>query len=368
MELKVQAPGRINILGEHTDYIGGFVLPAAIDKNVVFHLKSNGTDDLVNCKAINKGADFSFHHKSFSPIQEGWQNYIMGVVSELQKLGAQLPGFDASFDGSVPIGSGMSSSAALECSLAFGLNQLFDLGLTDWQLIRVCQMAEHNFVGTKCGIMDQFASIMGRPQKAMILDCQSLDFQYVPLELGDYALLLFNTNVAHSLASSEYNKRREECEEGLKIIQKHFPKVKHFRDISTAILAKAKNFLSPIIHDRCAHGVTENQRVLNAVEALKNHDLSTLGNLMYSSHNSLKNQYQVSCDELDFLVDFGQNETDILGSRMMGGGFGGCTINLVKKNAVKEITSRFAKAYQEQFQKEMTAYSVKIENGASVLK
>ena len=365
--IKTQSPGRINIIGEHTDYNDGFVLPAAIDKGTVVHLKKNGTASECSMIALNIGEVAYFDLTNFKPLESGWQNYMMGVVHELQKIGGKLTGFDCEFGGNVPIGSGMSSSASLECSFAFALNELFELGFDKWQLIKAAQMAEHHFVGIKCGIMDQFASMMGKKDQVMLLDCRSLEFEYFPLDLGDYQLLLLNTNVSHSLADSEYNKRRTECEVGVKIIQEKYPTVKNLRDVTLDQLSAFKSTMPLTIFKRCYHVVGENQRVIAATEAMKNKDHQLLGELVYQSHFSLQNNYEVSCTELDFLVQLTLDKTYILGSRMMGGGFGGCTISILKKDMVGIFKTYAAKAYQERFGKDLTPYIVAIEDGAKVL-
>jgi len=359
-----QAPGRINIIGEHTDYNDGFVLPAAIDKKTVFYLKKNGAATEANITATQSNDTFTFDLNDFFPTTSGWYNYVMGVVSELQKLGGKIGGFDGSFEGDVPIGAGMSSSAALECGLAFGLNELFDLGFDHWQLVKASQMAEHNFVGIKCGIMDQFASMMGKKNQVMLLDCRSLEFKYFPLDLKEYQLLLLNTKVSHALANSEYNTRRSECEEGIKILQKENPNIKNLRDVSIELLLDHQPNLPEKIFRRCHHVVTENNRVLGATQALVQNDFEKLGELMYQSHYSLQNNYEVSCQELDFLVELTKDKNYVLGSRMMGGGFGGCTINLMEKKEVNHFKEMAAKAYREKFNIDLEVYEVNIENGA----
>ena len=365
--IKVKSPGRINIIGEHTDYNDGFVLPAAIDKATIVQLKKNGTASECSIIALNIGEICYFDLANLQPSTNGWENYMKGVVNELQKLGAKITGFDCEFGGNVPIGSGMSSSAALECSFAFALNELFELGFDRWQLIKVAQMAEHNFVGIKCGIMDQFASIMGKKNQVMLLDCRSLDYEYYPLELGDYQLLLLNTNVSHSLASSAYNNRRIECEKGVNIIQKKYPEVNKLRDVSIDKLCEFRNEIPATIFKRCYHVVSENKRVLKATQALKEQNYTLLGELVYQSHFSLQNDYEVSCPELDYLVQLTLNKDYILGSRMMGGGFGGCTISIIKKEMVGIFKVYAAKAYKERFGKELTPYTVSIEDGAMVI-
>lgn len=364
-----QSPGRINLIGEHTDYNEGLVLPAAIDKNSVFQLSKNGTSNQANIKATNVSEQFSFDLTNFSPLVSGWQNYVMGVVSELQKLGAKFSGFDGEFGGNVPIGSGMSSSAALECSLAFGLNELFDLQFDRWQLIKACQMAEHNYAGIQCGIMDQFASMMGKKNQAMLLDCRTLEFKYFPLELGQYEILLLNSNVSHTLASSEYNTRKAECEEGIAILKKLYPtaEIKTLRDVVYTMLPICREHFPEKIYQRCRHVVLDNSRVLKATTALKNRDFQALGNLIYASHHSLQNDYEVSCPELDFLVQQTMDYPYVLGSRMMGGGFGGCTINIIEKSRTEEFIHKISSSYRSRFGIDTTPYTVSIDDGTRII-
>ena len=363
-----QAPGRINIIGEHTDYNDGFVLPAAIDKKAVFRLTRNGAKFKVNITSEDIGNSHSFDLDDFQPLKGGWENYVMGVVSELQKLGAKMEGFDGIFGGNVPIGSGMSSSAALECSLALGLNELFDLGLDKWQLIKVSQLAEHNFVGIKCGVMDQFASVMGKKNHVMLLDCRSLEYEYFPMNLGEYQLLLLNTNVSHELASSEYNTRREECESGVEIIKDEYPTIENLRDVTAEMLQKVSSKIPEHIFRRCHHIVTENDRVLSASKALVKQDFQLLGKLIYASHFSLQNDYEVSCPELDFLVNETIDNPHILGSRMMGGGFGGCTINLIRKDKAEEFVELVSRSYRDQFGIDLKEYGVHVSDGARIVR
>ncbi|MCC6410999.1 MAG: galactokinase [Saprospiraceae bacterium] len=362
-----QAPGRINIIGEHTDYNDGFVLPAAIEHKMTVQIHRNGTPSTVNLTDLKEQQSFSFNLLDFSPMEESWQNYVMGVVSELQKLGGDIKGFDAEFESDVPIGSGMSSSAAMECSFAIALNALFELGFDKLQIIKASQLAEHNFVGNKCGIMDQFASVMGKKDHVILLDCRSLEFQYFPLELGDYQLLLLNTNVSHALASSEYNTRRSECEQGVSVLKKEYPNIKNLRDVTIEQVVAQKAHLPEPIFRRCRHVVNENQRVLNATEALLAGNFKTLGELMYQSHFSLQNDYEVSCPELDFIVQHTIGKDEVLGSRMMGGGFGGCTINLVEKGRVAEFVKQVSKSYRDRFGIDLTPIEVGIGDGAKVI-
>jgi len=316
--------------------------------------------------AKNVSEHLEFDLTDFRPMENGWQNYVLGVVSELQKKGAKLQGFDCEFGGDVPIGSGMSSSASLECSLAYGLNELFELGFSKWELIKAAQKAEHNFVGIKCGIMDQFASVMGKKNQVMLLDCETLEFEYYPLDLGDYQILLLNTNVSHTLASSEYNTRRAECEEGVAVLQQRFLNINSLRNATMEMLLTVKNELREVVFRRCQHVILENQRVKDATKALLNKDFEQLGELMYQSHKSLQYDYEVSCKELDFLAHFTEKLPYVLGSRMMGGGFGGCTINIIKKDKVKTFIDAVSGVYFDRFNTDLTPYEVKIEDGAKV--
>lgn len=365
--IAAQSPGRINLIGEHTDYNEGLVLPAAIDKKTTFKLGKNSTDSQVNIESTNYNTSFQFDLNNLQPIKSGWENYVMGVVYELLQIGANLTGFDGEFSGDVPIGAGMSSSAALECSLAFGLNELFDLGLDKWQLIKASQMAEHNFVGIKCGIMDQFASMLGKKNQVMLLDCRSLEYEYYPLDLQDYELLLLNTNVSHSLADSEYNKRRQESLEGVSILKKKYEEIKSLRDVSMDRLNALQGEMPELIFNRCKHVVSENQRVKAAVQSLLKKNFTQLGSLMYQSHYSLQNDYQVSCPELDFLVEQTFNNKCILGSRMMGGGFGGCTLNIIQKTKSDTFIQQTSEQYHKRFGLQLTPYSVSIADGTSMI-
>lgn len=362
-----QSPGRINLIGEHTDYNQGLVLPAAINKKSVFKLKMNNTADQVNIHAINMGESLAFNFTNMKPQKEGWQNYVMGVVSELTKLGAQIKGFDGEFEGDVPIGSGMSSSAALECSLAFGLNELFNLGFDRWQLIKASQMAEHNYVGIYCGIMDQFASMMGKQGQVILLDCKTLEHKYYPLDLQDYEILLINSNVTHALASSEYNNRRQDCIDGVTILQKKYKEIQSLRDVTMPMLDTVASDMSNQIYNRCHHVISENQRVLKSIEYIIQKDIPKLGEQIYQSHFSLRDDYEVSCQELDFLVQQTYDKEYIVGSRMMGGGFGGCTLNIIKKDKVQEFTDLILVEYKKHMNLDATPYSVSIGDGASLL-
>ncbi|MGV8946173.1 MAG: galactokinase [Lutibacter sp.] len=353
--ITIESPGRINIIGEHTDYNNGFVLPTAIDKKIRFKFKKNETLHQGNIYSKNLETGFTVDLNSVNRSENHWENYILGVIFEIQKITNKLEGFDCMLESDIPIGSGISSSAALECGFAFGLNELFDLQISKKTIIELSQRAEHNFVGTKCGIMDQFASVMSKKNHVILLDCKSLDYDYVPIKIEPYKLLLLNTNVSHSLASSEYNTRRKECEKGVEIIQQKYKDVKALRDVSMGMLSEFELEMPSKIRNRCLYVVEENNRVLQAVEALKSNRLTMLGELMYETHEGLKNLYEVSCPELDFLVDFSKDDKEIIGARMMGGGFGGCTINIIHSAHVKNFITEVSQAYLNKFNKKLTA-------------
>ncbi len=365
--LEVAAPGRINLIGEHTDYNDGFVLPAAIDKCIVMKLRINGTKS--RCTIKSKGFDSILVADLYNlkPGTEGWHNYVLGVLNELQLATQSLKGFDCEMETNVPVGSGVSSSAALECGLAFGLNELFDLGLDKWQLAKLGQRAEHSFVGTKCGIMDQFASIFGKKNHSMLLDCQSLDFEYIPTNISPYVILMLNTNVTHNLSTSGYNIRREESASGLKIVSGRFGVANSFRNITQNMVNQCREELGDILFRRCSYVLEENQRVLEAAKALKNNDLVRLGELLYESHEGQRVKYEVSCPELDFLVKFSKDESGILGSRMMGGGFGGCTLNIIHKDAVSSYVERASRAYEKTFKIKLSYFITVPSEGTSIV-
>lgn len=355
-DLVVDSPGRINIIGEHTDYNNGFVLPTAIDKKIRFKIKKNGSRD--NCTVYSQNFDtkFSFDLRKVEKSKQQWENYILGVVYEIQQLSDKLEGFDCVLDSDIPVGSGISSSAALECGLAFGLNELFNLNLSKLTIVELSQRAEHNYVGTKCGIMDQFASVMSKKDHVILLDCQSLEFEYVPIKIEPYKILLLNTNVSHNLASGEYNLRRGQCEKGVEIIKQEHPEINSLRDVSITLLNEFKSVMPSVVFNRCTYVVEEIDRVLNSVQALKNNHLNALGKLMYQTHEGLQYLYEVSCPELDFLVDFSKKYDEVIGARVMGGGFGGCTINIIHSDAIESFIADASEAYLKKFNIRLTAF------------
>ncbi|CAN5893987.1 galactokinase [soil metagenome] len=362
----VRSPGRVNLIGEHTDYNEGFVLPAAIDKEIIFAVAPNGTD---TCRFYSFDLDDALDVKldEVQPSEKGWANYLLGVVDQMQKRGHTVGGFDCVFGGNIPIGSGLSSSAAVECGLAFGLNHLFQLNIEPFELARISQKAEHTFAGVMCGIMDQFANMFGRREHVVRLDCRSHDYAYYPFAMADYRIVLCDTQVKHSLASTEYNTRRQECEAGVALLQEYHPEVHSLRDVTLAMLVEHKAEFPPVVYRRCCYVVEENLRVELACQDLENGDLKSFGEKMYGSHAGLQHQYEVSCPELDFLVEQAKKEETVAGARMMGGGFGGCTINLVAKGAVEPFIEKMKQAYQEKFNIDMKAYVTEIVDGTSLM-
>ena len=362
----VRSPGRVNIIGEHTDYNHGFVLPAAIDK-AVYVAVSARDDNRIRLYSGEFDKRFETSVDALKPTEEVWPNYILGVAAQLLKRGYPIKGFDLAIDGDVPIGSGLSSSAAVECATAFALNELFGLKISKMDLAFIGQKAEHEFAGVMCGIMDQFASVFGKKDHAIKLDCQSLDYEYVPLKLEGYKILLLNTNVKHSLGSSEYNTRRSQCEQGVAWVKEHRPQVNSLRNVTMTMLHDYVQPKDKLIYKRCKYVVEEIQRLLGGCEDLRRGDLRSLGEKMFQTHDGLSKEYEVSCEELDFLVDAVRSNTNVLGARMMGGGFGGCTINIVKEEAVENLISELSSSYQKNMNKELTSYVAQIEDGTSIV-
>ncbi|REE01154.1 galactokinase [Marinoscillum furvescens] len=366
--LLVRAPGRINLIGEHTDYNNGFVLPAAVAHATYFAIGKS--EDAGTCKFISLDMDQQYEVAlaDIKPLEQGaWQNYVMGVVSELQKRDKTVEGFNLVFSGDVPRGSGMSSSAALECGVCFGLNELFGFGLERVAMAQISQKAEHNYAGVMCGIMDQFASLMGKQDEALLLDCESLEFRHFPIVLEDYTLVLCNSNVSHSLASSEYNVRRQQCEEGVSIINEKLARVDSLRDVTLEQLDACKEEMSEVVFRRCKYILEENKRVETMTKAMENGDLEAIGGILKRAQQGMRDEYEISCPEIDFMADFANSREDVLGARMMGGGFGGCTINLVKAESEEAFIADLNAAYQQKFDKSITPISVKISDGVQLI-
>ncbi|MFQ6600382.1 galactokinase [Flavobacterium sp. C3NV] len=362
----VLSPGRINIIGEHIDYNDGYVLPAAIDKVICFAFAKNDTKKS-RIVAIDLNEDFEIDLTQEITLSDVvWTNYIRGVIKQLQDNGFVFEGFNCVFSSNIPVGSGLSSSAALECGTIFGIKALFDLKIEKVDISLLGQKAEH-WVGINCGIMDQFSSVHGLENKVIKLDCNTLDFEYHNADFKDYSLVLFDSNVKHSLFTSEYNTRRIECEQGLAIIKENFPAIKSFRDCTEEQLLSIENKISPTVFKRVHFVVKEINRVIKACEALDNGNIELLGQLLFETHYGLSQEYEVSCAELDMLVDTAKADDAIIGSRLMGGGFGGCTINLIKKGHENEVKSKFSNLYLDTFGIELKFYDVKISNGTTLL-
>ena len=356
--LIVFSPGRINLIGEHTDYNEGFVFPAAINKGIALAIQKS-TSKKSKVFAINKEEIHEFSLDKIQPLENGgWQNYILGVVAEIQKKGIVLDNFNIAFAGNIPGGAGMSSSAALENSVVFGLNSLYNLGLSKKEMILISQNAEHNFAGVKCGIMDQYASMFGKKESALLLDCRTVTSKTFKIDFNDYKLLLINTNVKHDLSESAYNNRREVCEK-----VSHLLKIDALRDATRNDLDKVKSDISEEDYQKCLYIIQENERVQLFSEAIEENNIVSLGEYLYKSHEGLSTKYNVSCKELDFLVDSTRENQNIIGARMMGGGFGGCTINLILKSEVKNFKKDISQKFQNKFNRACSIYSVKLSKG-----
>lgn len=360
------SPGRINLIGEHTDYNGGFVFPGAIDKGMVAEIKLNGTDKVraVALDLKNETAEFGLNENDLP--EQGWAKYIFGVCREIIKRGGKISGFDTAFSGDVPLGAGMSSSAALESVYAFALNDLFSLGIDKFELARIGQATEHNYVGVMCGIMDQFASVFGKEGSLMLLDCRSLEHKYFPFSPKGYKLVLLDSVVKHELADSAYNKRRRSCEKVAATIRKKHPEVAFLRDATMEMLNEVKGEVSEEDYMRAEYVIEEIQRVIDVCAALEKGDYETVGNRMYKTHHGMSKLYEVSCEELDFLNDIAK-KCGVTGSRVMGGGFGGCVINLVKEELYDDFVKEAFRAYKERFGREPKLYDVVISDGARKL-
>lgn len=359
------SPGRINLIGEHTDYNGSFVFPGAIDKGITAAIRFNGSDK-VKAYAIDMDESSEFGLEEKDLPKEGWAKYIFGVCREIIKTGGSVKAFDTVFTGDVPLGAGMSSSAALESTFAFALNDLLNLGIDKFELARIGQRTEHNYVGVKCGIMDQFVSLFGKKGHLIRLDTKTMEYAYFPFEPKGYKLVLLDTVVKHELASSAYNKRRESCEHAARTIARRHPEVKFLRDASMEMLNEVRNEISNEDYMRARYVIEETQRVRDVSEALERGDYETVGEKMYETHHGMSKLYEVSCEELDFLNDVAR-EHGVTGSRVMGGGFGGCTINLVKEERYDSFITDARKQFNARFGHEPKVYEVVISDGARKL-
>jgi galactokinase len=365
--LIVQSPGRVNIIGEHTDYNEGFVLPAAIDK-AAYIAVSLRDDDEIHLTALDLNEKFATSVEALQPVGDiSWPNYMLGAVAQFVQNNIPVKGFNAVLTSDIPIGAGLSSSAAVECAMVFALNELLHAGLNRLQMVRMAQKAEHEYASVMCGIMDQFASMMGKENHVIKLDCRSLAYEYVPFKMDGFKILLLNTNVKHSLASSEYNTRRNECAQAVAWIQEEVPDVLSLRNVNEAMLDKYVLPKDELVDKRARFVVQEIQRLENGCKDLQQGNFVALGKKMFATHDGLSNMYAVSCKELDWLVDAVRDNDKVLGSRMMGGGFGGCTINLVKEDYIDELVAKAGPAYHSAMGLPLTHYVATIKNGTAII-
>lgn len=360
----VFSPGRINLLGEHIDYNDGFVLPSAIQLGIYAAFAPNGTDTC-NIIALNFDNRVKIDLKKIGP-ETGWQNYVLSVLNQFQARGIHIPGFDMVLKSDLPIGSGLSSSAALEGSVSFIVNHLSGAGLSPKGLALLGQAAEHDYPGVQCGIMDQFANMLGKEGHIVRIDCMTQETDYLPLLLKDYRLVLLYSNVQHALTGGEYNERRRQCNEGLAHLKAKTGK-SSFRDMTHDDLESIKEALDPVVYNRCKYVLDEIERTHLAADALQKGNLAELGQLMLQTHWGLSNLYEVSLPELDWLATFAENFDGVLGARLMGGGFGGCTLNLVAKNMISDFTEQALSGYKAQFGIEAKAYPVLASDGTRLL-
>ena len=359
------SPGRINLIGEHTDYNGGFVFPGAVDKGIMCEMRPNGTNTVM-CYAIDLKDRVDFKIDDPKGPRTSWARYIYGIIQEMKKLGVDVKGFNIAFAGDVPLGAGMSSSAAMESCFAYGLNDLFgDNKVSKWDMVLAGQATEHNYCGVNCGIMDQFASVFGQAGKLMRLDCRSREFEYFPFDPKGYKLVLLNSCVKHELASSAYNDRRKSCENVVAALQKKYAdkKIETLRDADWEMLESVKADVSEEDYKRAHFVLGEKDRVLAVCDALNQGDYETVGKKMYETHEGLSKEYEVSCEELDYLNDIAK-ENGVTGSRIMGGGFGGCTINLVKDELYDKFIADAKAKYTAKYGKEPKVYDVIISDGS----
>ena len=359
-----RSPGRINLIGEHTDYNQGLVLPAAIDRSVCVGIALRNVE-IVRIRSASFGRSFEGRLADLAPTSLAWANYPIGATLLLMEEGFPLRGYDLFVDSDLPVGAGLSSSAAFTCATLFALDRVFKLGLSRDRMASLAQRTEHRFAGVNCGIMDPFASLFGERDRFLRLDCRSMACETVPFTSDDVAILLLDTNVKHSLASSEYNLRRAQCEQGVEWVREAHPGVESLRDVDHGMLVERVLPRDPVSFNRCRYVLEENGRVMDLCRRLEAGDLVSAGACLYASHQGLRTLYEVSCRELDWLVDNVRNDPDVLGARMMGGGFGGCTINLVRKGALERIVGTIVPAYERETGLELTWMTVIPAEGSS---
>ncbi len=356
------SPGRVNLIGEHTDYNGGCVLPGAIDKGILAEIKPNGTDQ-VRAYSVDLDDYAEFGLREEDKPKVSWACYIFGVCREMQKRGGEIKGFDTVFSGDVPLGAGLSSSAALESTFGFGLNELYHCGFDKKELVLIGQKTEHNYCGVNCGIMDQFASVFGKEGHLIRLDCSTMEYEYVPFAPKGYKVVLVDSVTKHELVDSPYNKRRQSCERAAAAIAVNHPQVKLLGDANMQMLEEVKGKISEEDYMRATYAIQENERLINTCEALKKGDYETVGKNVYATHHGMSKLYEVSTVELDFLNDVAK-ECGVTGSRIMGGGFGGCTINIVPEDKYDHFIGTAIAKFKDKFGKEPKIYPVKISDGA----
>jgi len=360
--LLVRSPGRINLIGEHTDYNLGSVLPAAINKYIYLGIGKR-SDNEIDLYASDYSDHYTTSRLTLEKAWKLWPNYILGVINEIQKDGKKISGVNIVFGGDIPLAVGLSSSAAITCATAFALNRLFKLGYSQLELAKIAQSAEHNYVGVHCGLMDQFASLFGKEGHLIKLDCKTNTHAYIPYTANDIAIVLFDSGVKHHLVSSAYNERREQCQKGLSLVKEQVPTISSLPEVTEAMLTQYVKPVDEIAYKRCLYVIQEIDRLEKVCSDMEGEDFEALGQRMFQTHAGLKELFEVSCDECDFLVDSASQDLNVLGSRMMGGGFGGCTINLIYKDAVEEVCAKLKDLYSARFNRDLKIYNATIGNG-----
>jgi len=360
-----RSPGRINVLGEHTDYNEGFVLPAAINMYIEVAV-SLRNDDQINIYSVEYDQEFTADVKQIGKSSIHWVNYPLGVIAQFINSGRTVPGFSMVVDGNIPIGSGLSSSAAFETAVAYSLNELCGFKFTKKELAQMAQKAEHEYAGVQCGIMDQFACLFGKKEHLILLDCRSLDYRVFKVRMTGFEFLLLNSNVKHSLASSAYNERRAQCHQGVQWLNEKNPYIHSLRDATLNDIEFIKH-KDELIYRRCHYVISENMRTLEICDDLMDGKMSAAGKKMFETHLGLSKEYEVSCDELDFLVNEAKKIPSITGARMMGGGFGGCMLLIVRSESIPEVIQQLGDGYVQQFGKQLTPYSISLTDGTSTI-